>query len=89
MRKYVATDADIALLRKHICPHDTSSHEWNAWFTETKARCTSLAHRMFESFSVQENELKLPVVKSRNAYVGAAAERCACIINALEKAAVG
>ena len=44
---------------------------------------------MFESFSVQENELKLPVVKSRNAYVGAAAERCACIVNALEKAAVG
>ena len=73
------------LLRKHTSPPDTSSSEWNAWFTETKEKCNTLAHKMFESFTQKENELNLRVVKSRRAFVGAAAERCTLILNTLVK----
>ena len=85
VRKYVATEDDARVLRKHISPQDTSSAEWIAWFSETKGICTALAHRLFDSFTQKETELNIPVVKSRNAFVGAAAERCSSILNALER----
>ena len=40
---------------------------------------------MFENFTVKESELGIRVVKSRNAFIGAAAERCNAIMKELEK----
>ena len=83
-RTFVASQDDLNLLNKF----NTSSAEWNEWYSGLKGKFVSLSRRMFESFTKKETELGIRVVKSRNGYVGAASERCNSILAALENAAL-
>ena len=76
IRTFVASEDELHLLKKHTSPANTSSAEWNEWYTGIKGKCVSLSQRMFESFTQKEAELGIRVVKSRNGHVGAASERC-------------
>ena len=86
-RTFVASEDDLNLLNKYTSPANTSSAEWNEWYTGLKGKCVSLSRRMFETFIQKETELGIRVVKSRNGHVGAASERCNSILAALENAA--
>ena len=88
IRTFVASEDELHLLKKHTSPANTSSAEWNEWYTGIKGKCVSLSQRMFESFTKKETELGIRVVKSRNGHVGAASERCNSILAALENAAL-
>ena len=79
-RTFVASQDDLNLLNKF----NTSSAEWNEWYSGLKGKFVSLSRRMFESFTKKETELGIRVVKSRNGQVGAASERCNSILAALD-----